>query len=56
MVTIFVLPITMMGQLKVFGPINIMTSGGLGTSSFVLNQYIYTTGFANFQFGLAAAA
>ena len=56
MVTIFVLPITVIGQLNVFGQVNIMTNGGPGVSSFVLNQYIYTEGFTQFEFGRAAAA
>lgn len=54
--TVFlVLIITMIGSLKVFTQINVMTEGGPGTSSYVLVYYIYQKAFRLQQFGYASA-
>lgn len=54
--TIFlVIIITMIGSLKVFSQVNIMTQGGPGTSSYVLVYYIYQKAFKMSQFGYGSA-
>lgn len=47
--------ITLIGSLKVFSQIAVMTEGGPGTSSYVLVYYIYQLGFRRFEFGYASA-
>lgn len=54
--TFFVMVILTINSLKVFDLILVMTQGGPGTSTLVLSQFIYQTGFANYQFGYASAA
>ena len=46
--------ITLIGSLKVFSQIAVMTEGGPGTSSYVLVYYIYQLGFVRFEFGYAS--
>jgi multiple sugar transport system permease protein len=47
--------ITLIGSLKVFSQIAVMTGGGPGTSSYVLVYYIYQLAFKRFDFGYASA-
>nr|WP_157279961.1 sugar ABC transporter permease [Paenibacillus swuensis] len=47
--------ITVIGSLKIFGQIYIMTGGGPGTSTYVLVYYIYQQAFKLFEFGYASA-
>ncbi len=47
--------ITIIGSLKVFGQIYIMTGGGPGTSTYVLVYYIYRQAFLSYEFGYASA-
>lgn len=47
--------ITLIGSLKVFSQIAVMTGGGPGTSSYVWVYYIYQLGFHRFEFGYASA-
>jgi multiple sugar transport system permease protein len=54
--TFFVMIILTINSLKVFDLILVMTQGGPGTSTLVLSQFIYQTGFVNYQFGYASAA
>lgn len=54
--TIFMLVvITMIGSLKVFGQIYVMTAGGPANSTAVLVYYIYEKAFKLYQFGYASA-
>ncbi|MFC4776581.1 carbohydrate ABC transporter permease [Paenibacillus sp. GCM10023252] len=50
-----VLIITMIGSLKVFGQIYVMTGGGPGTSTYVFVYYIYEQAFKMYEFGYASA-
>lgn len=47
--------LTLIGSLKVFGQIYVMTGGGPGTSTYVMVYYIYQQAFKMFQFGYASA-
>ncbi|WNR44054.1 carbohydrate ABC transporter permease [Paenibacillus roseipurpureus] len=47
--------ITMIGSLKVFGQIFVMTDGGPGTSTYVFVYYIYQQAYKIFQFGYASS-
>ncbi|WP_028611437.1 carbohydrate ABC transporter permease [Paenibacillus harenae] len=47
--------LTLIGSLKVFGQIYIMTGGGPGTSTYVLVYYIYQQAFKLYEFGYASA-
>ncbi|MFS0723405.1 carbohydrate ABC transporter permease [Paenibacillus sp. 1P07SE] len=47
--------LTLIGSLKVFGQIYVMTGGGPGTSTYVMVYYIYQQAFKLFQFGYASA-
>ncbi len=47
--------ITIIGSLKVFGQIYIMTGGGPGTRTYVLVYYIYRQAFLSYEFGYASA-
>lgn len=49
------LVLTLIGSLKVFSQIQVMTDGGPGTSTHVLVYYIYKTAFKNFEFGYASS-
>lgn len=54
--TIFlIIIITMIGSLKVFSQVNVLTNGGPGTSSYVMVYYIYQKAFKMNQFGYGAA-
>ncbi len=54
--TIFlIIIITMIGSLKVFAQINVLTQGGPGTSSYVLVYYIYQIAFKMNKFGYGSA-
>ncbi|WP_312886618.1 carbohydrate ABC transporter permease [Paenibacillus foliorum] len=50
-----VLIITMIGSLKVFGQIYVLTGGGPGTSTYVFVYYIYEQAFKMYEFGYASA-
>lgn len=47
--------ITVIGSLKIFGQIYVMTGGGPGTSTYVMVFYIYKQAFQFFDYGYAAA-
>lgn len=47
--------LTIIGSLKVFGQIYVMTQGGPGNSTKVLVYYIWEKAFKNFEFGYASA-
>lgn len=47
--------ITMIGSLKVFSQVKVLTNGGPGTSSYVMVYYIYQKAFKMNQFGYGAA-
>lgn len=47
--------LTLIGSLKVFGQVYVMTGGGPGTSTYVLVFYIYQQAFTLFKFGYASA-
>jgi multiple sugar transport system permease protein len=47
--------LTLIGSLKVFGQIYVMTGGGPGTSTYVLVFYIYQQAFRLYEFGYASA-
>lgn len=49
------LVITLIGSLKVFSQIAVMTDGGPGTSTYVLVYYIYQLAYKVFDFGYASA-
>lgn len=49
------LVITLIGSLKVFSQIVVMTDGGPGTSTSVLVYYIYKLAFKNYELGYASA-
>jgi multiple sugar transport system permease protein len=53
--TFFLLITNIIGSFQVFGIVNIMTGGGPGTSTTVIAQYIYLTGFRYHKMGYAAA-
>lgn len=54
--TIFlIIIITMIGSLKVFAQINVLTQGGPGTSSYVFVYYIYQCAFKLMKYGYASA-
>ena len=46
---------TLIGSLKVFGQIYVLTGGGPGTSTSVLVYYVYHLAFKQFEFGYASA-
>ncbi|TBL77484.1 sugar ABC transporter permease [Paenibacillus thalictri] len=50
-----VVVITMIGSLKVFGQIYVLTGGGPGTSTYVFVYYIYQLAFKMYEFGYASA-
>jgi len=47
--------LTIIGSLKVFGQIYVMTEGGPGTSTYVMVYYIYKQAFRSYEFGYASA-
>ncbi len=49
------LMLTLIGSLKVFGQIYVMTGGGPGTSTYVLVYYIYQQAFKLYELGYASA-
>lgn len=54
--TIFlIIIITMIGSLKVFSQVKVLTNGGPGTASYVMVYYIYQQAFKMNQFGYGAA-
>ncbi len=54
--TIFlIIIITMIGSLKVFAQINVLTQGGPGTSTYVFVYYIYQCAFKLMKYGYASA-
>ncbi len=52
---LFVTVITVIGSLRVFDHINLMTEGGPANATFVLVYYIYYTAFLGFKTGYASA-
>lgn len=50
-----VMIITMIGSLKVFAQIYVITGGGPGTSTYVFVYYIYEQAFKLYEFGYASA-
>ena len=54
--TILVVVLQIVASLKVFDQIFIMTSGGPGTSTMSVLQYVYNTGFTDYRVGAASAA
>ena len=53
--TFVVLMLTIINSFQVFDQVYVMTSGGPGTSTLTLVQYIYTTAFQNLRMGYGAA-
>ena len=54
--TIFlIIIITMIGSLKVFSQVKVLTNGGPGTASYVMVYYIYQKGFKMNEFGYGSA-
>jgi len=49
------LVITLIGSLKVFSQVAVMTDGGPGTSTYVLVYYIYQLAYKVFDLGYASA-
>ncbi|KRE98887.1 sugar ABC transporter permease [Paenibacillus sp. Soil766] len=47
--------LTLIGSLKVFSQIQVMTDGGPGISTYVLVYYIYQQAFKQFEFGYASS-
>jgi multiple sugar transport system permease protein len=52
---LFVLVTTVIGSFQVFDTVYVMTKGGPGRSTTVMNQLIYQTGFQGFRIGVASA-
>jgi multiple sugar transport system permease protein/sn-glycerol 3-phosphate transport system permease protein len=52
---LFVLVTTVIGSFQVFDTVYVMTKGGPGTSTTVMNQLIYQNGFVGFRLGVASA-
>jgi len=52
----FVLVLGVIGSLQTYTEPKVMTNGGPVNATYMLNMYIYDTGFGNLQFGQAAAA
>lgn len=52
----FVIVLGVIGSLQTYTEPKVMTNGGPANSTYMLNMYIYDTGFSNLQFGQAAAA
>src|SRR5690606_6121275 len=50
-----VLMLTIINSFQVFDLVFVMTSGGPGTATLTLVQYIYTTGFQFLKFGYGSA-
>ncbi len=53
--TFFLVIIGVINSFQVFGPINVITEGGPGTSTTVLVYYLYLTAFSYNNFGYASA-
>lgn len=53
--TILVLVLQIVGQFQIFGQAQLMTGGGPANGTRVIVQYIYETGFRDWQIGYAAA-
>lgn len=51
----FVLVTGVIGSFQVFDTVYVMTNGGPGTATTVMNQLIYTSGFQGFRIGVASA-
>lgn len=52
---LLIIIITMIGSLKVFSQVKVLTNGGPGTASYVMVYYIYQKAFKMNQFGYGAA-
>jgi multiple sugar transport system permease protein len=52
---LFVLVTDVIGSFQVFDQVYVLTQGGPGTATNVINYQIYTTGFSNFDVGSASA-
>ncbi len=53
--TFFALIITLINSFKNFAPVNILTQGGPGNSSFVLVYYVYLSAFRHYKMGYGSA-
>lgn len=53
--TFVVLMLTIINSFQVFDQVYVMTSGGPGTATLTLVQYVYTTAFQNLRMGYGAA-
>jgi multiple sugar transport system permease protein len=53
--TFLVLMLTIINSFQVFDQVYVMTSGGPGTATLTLVQYIYTTSFQFQKFGYGSA-
>lgn len=51
----FVIPMSVISSLRVFGQVQVMTQGGPIGSTYTLVQHLYTVGWVNFRMGEAAA-
>ena len=51
----FVIPMSVISSLRVFGQVQVMTQGGPIGSTYTLVQHLYTIGWVNFRMGEAAA-
>jgi multiple sugar transport system permease protein/sn-glycerol 3-phosphate transport system permease protein len=52
---LFVLVTDVIGSFQIFDTVYVMTQGGPGSSTDVINYQIYSTGFRNFDVGSASA-
>jgi multiple sugar transport system permease protein/sn-glycerol 3-phosphate transport system permease protein len=52
---LFVLVTDVIGSFQIFDTVYVMTQGGPGSVTTVINYQIYTTGFQNFDVGSASA-
>jgi multiple sugar transport system permease protein/sn-glycerol 3-phosphate transport system permease protein len=53
--TLFVLVTDVIGSFQIFDTVYVMTQGGPGSATTVVNYQIYSTGFRNFDVGAASA-
>jgi multiple sugar transport system permease protein/sn-glycerol 3-phosphate transport system permease protein len=52
---LFVLVTDVIGSFQIFDTVYVMTQGGPGSATNVINYQIYSTGFRNFDVGSASA-
>lgn len=51
----FVIPMSVISSMRVFGQVQVMTQGGPVGSTYTLVQHLYSVGWVNFRMGEAAA-